>query len=137
MAVENLKRHKSPGTDQILAELIKAGGRKIRCEIHELINSIWNKEELPEDWKGSIIVPIYKGDKTDCNIYRDISLLSTTLNILFNILPSRLIPYAQEIIGDQQCGFQRNSSTTDHIFFIRQIIEKKNGSTMKQCISYL
>jgi hypothetical protein len=35
-------------------------------EIHKLVNSIWNKEELPEQWKESIIVPIYKkGDKTD------------------------------------------------------------------------
>ena len=49
--IEKLKSHKSPGTDQIPAELIKAGGRKIRCAIHKLIISIWNKEELPEEWK--------------------------------------------------------------------------------------
>ena len=41
--------HKSPGIDQIPAELIKAGGRKIRHEIHNLIFSIWNKEGLPEE----------------------------------------------------------------------------------------
>jgi len=44
--------------------LIKAGDRTIRSEIDKLINSIWNKEELSEEWKESIIVPIYrKGDK--------------------------------------------------------------------------
>jgi len=47
-ATEELKRHKSQGTDQIPTELIKAEGRKIRHEIHKLINSVWNKEELPE-----------------------------------------------------------------------------------------
>jgi hypothetical protein len=47
MAIEKLKRHKSPGSDQIPAELIKAGGRTFRSEIHKHINSIWNKEELP------------------------------------------------------------------------------------------
>ena len=68
LAIEKLKSHKSPGIDQIPAELIKAGGRTIRCQIHKLIVSIWNKEELPEVWKESIIVRIYKkGDKTDCN----------------------------------------------------------------------
>jgi hypothetical protein len=40
MAIEYLKRHKLPGIDQIPAELIKAGGRTIRSETHQLINSI-------------------------------------------------------------------------------------------------
>jgi hypothetical protein len=48
MATEELIKHKSPGIDQIPAEMIKAGGRTIRSEIHKLTNSIWNKEELPE-----------------------------------------------------------------------------------------
>ena len=101
--------HKSPVIDQIPAELIKAGGRTIRCAIHKLIISIWNKEELPEEWKWSIIVPIHKkGDKTDCNNYRGIALLPTTYKILSNILLSRLIPYAEEVTGDHQCGFRRN-----------------------------
>ena len=51
------------------------------------------------------------------------------------ILLSRLTPYAEEVIEDHQCGF-RNRSTTDHIFCIRQTLEK-NGNTMKQCISSL
>jgi len=81
---------------------------------------------LPEEWKESIIVPIYKkGDKTDCNNYRGISLLPATFKILSNIQLLRLIPYAKEVIGDNQCGFRRNWSNTDHIFCIRQILEKK------------
>jgi len=44
LPIEKLKSHKSPGFDQIPAELIKAGGRTICCEIHKLIISIWNKE---------------------------------------------------------------------------------------------
>ena len=69
--IKKLKRHKSPSIDQIPPELIKAGGRIIRSDIRKLIISIWNKEELPEERKESIIAPIYKkGDKTDCNNYR-------------------------------------------------------------------
>jgi hypothetical protein len=81
--------------------------RTIHSEIHKPINSIWNMEESPEGWKESIIVPIYKGDKTDCSTYRGISHLPTIIHkkILSNILLSRLTPYAEEIIGDHQCGF--------------------------------
>jgi hypothetical protein len=106
--------------------LIKAEGETLYSEIHKLICSIWNKEELPQQWKESIIVPIHKkGDKTDCNNYRGISLLSTVYKILSNILLVRLTPYVSEVIGEHQCGFRRNTSTTDQIFCIRQILEKK------------
>ena len=110
----------------VRTRLIKAGGGTIRREIYKLIISIWNKERMPEEWKESIIVPIYKkGDKTDCNNYRGISLLPTTYKILSNILLSRLSPYTEEIIGDHQCGFRRNRPTNDHMFCIRKIPEKK------------
>ena len=59
--------------DQIPAELIKTGSRTVRYEIHKISISIWNKDELPEEWKESIPVPIYKkSDKTDCSNYRAI-----------------------------------------------------------------
>jgi hypothetical protein len=57
-AIEKIKRYKSPGIDQIPAELIKVGGKIVHTEIHKLINSIWNKEKLLEEWKKSIIAPI-------------------------------------------------------------------------------
>jgi hypothetical protein len=112
-----LKKYKSPGSDQIPAELIKAGGETLQPEVQKLINSIWSKKELPDQWKESITVQICKkGGKTDCSNYRGISLLSTSYKILSNILLSRLSPYVNEIVGDNQCGFRRNRSTTDQIF---------------------
>jgi len=51
LAINKLKSHKSPGIDQIPAELIKVGGRTMSLEIHKLITSIWKKEKLPEEWK--------------------------------------------------------------------------------------
>jgi hypothetical protein len=72
------------------------------------------------------MAPVHKkGDKTDCNNYRGISLLSTPYKILYNILPSRSVPYIDEIIGDHQCEFRRNRSTTDQIFCIHHTLQKK------------
>jgi hypothetical protein len=122
MAIEKLKHHKSISTDQIPEELIKAGGITIHSEIYKLFNTIWNKEELPQGWKKSIIVPFYKKeDKTDCSNYRGISLLPTMYKILTNILLSVFPPYAE----DRHCGFRCSRSSTDHIFCIRQILKKK------------
>jgi hypothetical protein len=102
IAIEKLHRYKSLGIDQMYtAEMIHAGGNTLCSEIHKLMNCIWNKEELPDEWKECTIVPIHKtGDNTDCSNYRRISLLSTTYKILFNILLSSLTPYIEEIIGD-------------------------------------
>jgi hypothetical protein len=70
VTIGKLKRYKSPGVDQIPAELIKAGGDTLHLEICKLIKLIWNKEELPHQWKESVVVPIRKkGDKTDCSNY--------------------------------------------------------------------
>jgi hypothetical protein len=46
--IEKLKRYKSPGTDQILAELIQAGGNILHSGIHKLINSIWNARAVEQ-----------------------------------------------------------------------------------------
>jgi hypothetical protein len=69
VAIGKLKRYKSPGVDQIPAELIQAGWKTLRLEIHKHIKLIW-KKDLPHQWKESIFVPIHKkGDKTDCSNY--------------------------------------------------------------------
>jgi hypothetical protein len=45
--------------------LIQTGGDTLLTEVQKLLNSISDKEELPEKYKESIIVPIYrKGDET-------------------------------------------------------------------------
>jgi hypothetical protein len=125
-AVKRLKNNKAAGVDEIPSELIKNGGAALISKIHKLICAIWNREVLPEEWKEAIIVPIFKkGDKTDCNNYRGISLLPTCYKVLSNVLVARMTPYAEEIIGDYQCGFRRNRSTSDQMFSLRQILEKK------------
>jgi hypothetical protein len=58
--IERVKIYKSPDIDQILAELFKTRVNTLHSEIHKLINLICNKEELPQQWKESIIVHIYK-----------------------------------------------------------------------------
>jgi hypothetical protein len=80
--------------------LIQASNKTLHSEIHKLVNVIWDKEEVLQLWKESIIGTIYeKGDKTDCSNYRGISLLPVTYKILSSILHSKLTPYIGKIIG--------------------------------------
>jgi hypothetical protein len=126
IATWKLKNYTSRGIDQIPTELIQVGGETLRSRTHKGFNYIWNKKELSDQCKESIIVPVHKkDDKTDCNNYRGISLLSISYKILSNILLSRLSPFIDEIFGAHQCGFRRDRSTIDKILCIRQILEKK------------
>jgi hypothetical protein len=53
MATEKQKQNKiNPVIVQIPVEIIKAGGGTIPSGIHTLVNSIWNREELLEQWEG-------------------------------------------------------------------------------------
>jgi hypothetical protein len=141
ITIARLKKYKSQGSDQIPAQVIGAG-----CEI---IVSVINSLTTSSLRSNSIVQVHKKGERTDCNNYRAISLLPTSYKILSNILLSRLSSYIDENFRDHQCGFRRNRSTnlltprplvcertTDQIFCIRQILEKKNGITMRRCVSY-
>ena len=58
-AVEEPKKYILPGNDKITAELILAEGRIIHYEIHKLINLVWKKEELHQEWKVDITLNNY------------------------------------------------------------------------------
>jgi hypothetical protein len=53
IAIAKLKKYKSPGSDQIPAKLIQVGGKMLLSAIYRLINSVLNKEKLPDQWKYS------------------------------------------------------------------------------------
>jgi sorting nexin-29 len=123
--IKKLKKHKAAETDNIPAELYKYGGNELVKHLHTIIKEIWLKEKMPTDWNSSIICPIQKlGDIMECSNYRGVSLLNTAYKILSNILFARISPFAENIVRIYQCGFRKNTSTTNQIFTLRQIMEK-------------
>lgn len=76
-ALKFLKNNKSPGTDQITGEMLKAGEEITVDLLFKLFQKIWTEKTIPTEWKESLIVPIHKkGSKSQCGNYRGISLLS-------------------------------------------------------------
>jgi hypothetical protein len=81
-ATEELKIYKSPSTDKILTELVQAGGNILHSEIHKLINSIWNKEELLQQWKESITVFINRVTELTVIVTEDIIVTNYVQNFI-------------------------------------------------------
>lgn len=125
-ASKAMKNNKSPGNDEIPAEMWKYGGESLYERMYQLVKTIWNKEEIPSKWKESIVIPLHKkGDKMQCNNYRGISLLPTAYKIYTRVVYWRLLQYAEEIIGEYQSGFRPGRSTIDQVFVIRRLMESR------------
>jgi len=93
-------------------------------------------KEVPEEYKGPIVVPIYKKvDKTHCSNYIGISLLPSFFKVLTNNLLSRLTPYGEEIIGDNVNFDSTGQLLIMYSAFVKYL--RKNGTTTKQYISAL
>lgn len=123
--IKTMKNNKAPGEDGICAEILKAGGIELAKKLHKIILQVWEREDIPEDWRNAIIIPIHKkGDKRDPNNYRGISLLSTSYKVLSKVLQKRLEKYTEEIIEEHQAGFQRGRSTIDQIYILKEAIAK-------------
>uniref|UniRef100_T1GK97 Reverse transcriptase domain-containing protein n=1 Tax=Megaselia scalaris TaxID=36166 RepID=T1GK97_MEGSC len=104
---------KCPGSDGILAEMLKSGGDIPAEHIHEIITDIWRTDILPADWNESIVFPIFKkGDSKECKNYWGISILNTAYKILSRTLCERLKPYITTINGPYQCDFMPGKEMT-------------------------
>nr|KAG5686528.1 hypothetical protein BaRGS_012209 [Batillaria attramentaria] len=68
---------KAAGPDEIPAEAIKADTETAVNMLHSLFSKIWEKKEVPAQWKERILIMLpKKGDLRDCSNYRGIMLLS-------------------------------------------------------------
>jgi hypothetical protein len=106
VAIRKFKSYKVPGSDQIPAELIQAGGKYCILSYTNLLCLSGTRKNCLTSGKSQLSYLFTKKDgKTDSSNYRGISLLSTSYKILSNILLPRLIPYVDDIIGDHECGF--------------------------------
>ncbi len=123
-AMKKMKNNKAVGPDNIPVEAWKALGKEGVDILWGLIRKIEEQEVIPEEWRDSIMVPIFKekGDVQDCANYRGIKLLSHTMKIWERIVDARL---RQEVeISKGQFGFMPQKGTTNAIFMLRQVMEK-------------
>ena len=135
-AVSALKNYKAAGVCGISPEMIKYGGRDGLKMLHALISSVWHKGVVPEDWKKALIVPLFKkGDPTDIDNYRGISLLSLPGKVFAIILKFRLQDWADAMLMEGQCGFRKGRSCNDAIFSLNGLCEltTRTGNELHAC----
>lgn len=122
-AVKKLKNSKAAGYDLIVNEHISSTLSVFLPVYKKFFNIIFCSGFVPDEWLIGIIKPIYKnkGDPTQPENYRPISLLSCLGKLFTSILANRLEAYATEtnLIYENQAGFRKNYSTLDHILTLQ------------------
>jgi hypothetical protein len=74
--MRQMKNNKSPGYNELTADIIKAAGPIGTQWLYQVLRRIWTENIIPEDWYKGIIIPIYKTeDKKQCGNYGGIMLL--------------------------------------------------------------
>ena len=91
----------------------------------KLFEEIWYQEQVPEDWRRAVIVPIFKKkDITECDNYRGISLLCHSEKIFASVLLQIIKARTEEMLPEAQAGFRSGRSTIDQLYALRSIADK-------------
>ena len=124
-AIRHLKNGKAGGIDNIPPEALKFMDNISVSYLHRLLNRIWNEECIPEDWHKGLLVKLpKKGDTSQCNNWRGITLLSIPSKVLCSIILSRMKKEVDTKMRDEQAGFRQERSCVDQIATLRIIIEQ-------------
>ncbi|XP_060201884.1 uncharacterized protein LOC132630311 [Lycium barbarum] len=112
------------GPDVIPAEFWKNVGRGGLEWLTRLLNVIFRTTEMPEEWRWSTMIPLYKnkGDIQNCNNYRGIKLLSHTMKVWERVVEARMRKLVS--ISENQFGFIPGHSTTEAIHLVRRLVEQ-------------
>ena len=83
-ALKKMKNGKAPGPSGVVTEMLKASGEVGVEWLTEKCKSVIRERKIPEDWKKSVILPIFKGkgDPLECGSYRAIKLLEHGMKVL-------------------------------------------------------
>ena len=138
-AIDSLAAGKAPGSDGLPPDLIKHCKSALLIPLHNLLVKCWEEGAVPQDMRDAKIITLYKnkGERSDCNNYRGISLLSIVGKVYARVVLARLQKLADRVYPESQCGFRAKRSTIDMVFSIRQLQEKCREQNMPLYLGFI
>ena len=125
-AIKLLKKNKSPGPDGIPYEFFQNAPECFISDLLSIYNFIFLHETVPNAFKESIIVPLFKkGDPNLCSNYRGLSLINASCKIFNLVLLNRINEWLDnhKILNEYQAGFRKDYSTVDNIFNLVNLVK--------------
>src|SRR6266540_6099782 len=117
-ALKRMKGGNAMGHNGIPIEVWRCLGDRAIVWLTKLFNLIFRSNKMPEEWRRSILVPIFKnkGDIQSCTNYRGIKLMSHTTKLWERVIEHRL--RRVKSVTQNEFGFMPGRSTIEAIFLI-------------------
>ena len=112
---------KSTGPDGVSPRLLKEAGVAIVPSLTKLMNLSLSSATVPDSWKLAHVIPLFKkGEKSEVNNYRPVSLLSCVSKILERVVFKHIFNYLRDshFLSEHQSGFQPGDSTVNQLCYL-------------------
>ena len=134
-ALRRMKQSKAFELDELPVKVWKCVREMGIKFLTTLLNKLLVGKRMPEEWKRSVLIPIYKnkGNAQCRGNYRGIKLMSHTIKVWERIIEARLRDRVE--ISEKQYEFMPGKGTTDAMFSLRMLSEKyREGQRELHCV---
>ena len=139
-SIKKLKGGKAGGVDGVMVDMMKCSVHVLKSYLVRLFNCILDTGNFPRTWSESIIVPIYKrGDRTDPDNYRGITITSIFSKVFLHIVQDRIDQWlnTNDVIVEEQAGFRKGYSTIDNIFVLNCLVNRHLTRKKKLYVAFI
>jgi len=132
--------NKATGMDKIKNEFIKYGGDEMVEALVMMMNVLWEKERIPDEWLNANIIPIHKADDTHIpNNYRPISLTSVVGKVYEKIIEERITKWLEKRDGivEEQGGFRTGRGCMDQIWILNEVVQMRREKNKRTYLAFI
>ena len=122
--IKSIDPSKATGSDEISPKLLNIAGDSIVPSLTKLINLSLLTCKVPQLWKEANVLPLYKkGDHSDINNYRPVSILPCASKILERIVFKNVFNYLRDdnLITPHQSGFMPGDGTINQLTYLYNV----------------
>ena len=135
-AIRKMKQGKAAGLSEVTTEKIVAGGRIAEEVMLQLCQRVLDGKGIPDEWKTSVVVPIFKGkgDVMNCGSYREVKLLEHGMKIIERVLERRIRALID--FDEAQFGFMPGKGTIDALFLVRRLQDEHRAKEKRMYMCF-
>ena len=136
--LSNINSNKAQGPDGIHGKILKNCAVGLAFPLTCIFRTSYNSGYIPDEWKLANVVPIFKkGDKSNVENYRPISLTCLVMKVFERLIKEKLLHLTSDLIDHRQHGFlEHKSCTTNMVGFCDSLAISLNDNIVSHVVYF-